>query len=300
MMCALGRGNQMDADTPTPPTTAELVADVTRLLQAVHVLDCGTHYCRYCPAKSPDWDHTPGCPYVESQRDTDEARALIPRIAAALAQREVEQDALRMAYSEAEADGTAFRRRAEAAEARVTVLEQVRDLGQEKAALSARHERLVTLVRDWQESYPTGDASEDGSFDAAEQALLAWPSEGMDDEMVAARVGDVAGAALPNPQTVVRPAEALRTSGEVAPVADGPDSVAWWREVAQGLGVECHALKTRAEAAEARITALEQQLADAQRVISLEQHCVPSRLSDAELDQAIDAVARAKAQRSAE
>ncbi len=53
-----------------------------QLLRSVRTLDCGAHYCRYCPAKSPAWEHSPSCPYVESQREKDEARALIAEIEA--------------------------------------------------------------------------------------------------------------------------------------------------------------------------------------------------------------------------
>ncbi len=66
------------------PTKDQLLAEAERLLKHVNVLDCGAHYCRYCPAKSPDWDHTPFCPYEQSQRDNDAARVLRAQIAAAL------------------------------------------------------------------------------------------------------------------------------------------------------------------------------------------------------------------------
>jgi hypothetical protein len=59
------------------------IAAVIRLLKHVRVLDCGAHYCRYCPAKSPAWEHTPSCPYEESQRIHDEAQAMIARLSTA-------------------------------------------------------------------------------------------------------------------------------------------------------------------------------------------------------------------------
>jgi hypothetical protein len=59
------------------------IAAVVRLLKHVRVLDCGAHYCRYCPAKSEAWEHTPGCPYEESQRIYSEAQAMIARLSAA-------------------------------------------------------------------------------------------------------------------------------------------------------------------------------------------------------------------------
>lgn len=57
--------------------------ELIRLLRCVRVLDCGAHYCRYCPAKSPDWQHGAYCPYVESQHEWDAARAMIRRLEAA-------------------------------------------------------------------------------------------------------------------------------------------------------------------------------------------------------------------------
>lgn len=54
------------------------------LLKHVRVLDCGAHYCRYCPAKSPAWEHAPHCPYEESQKRNDEARKLRAQLSAAL------------------------------------------------------------------------------------------------------------------------------------------------------------------------------------------------------------------------
>lgn len=63
--------------------TPEALRDETiRLLKCVRPLDCGAHYCRYCPAKSPAWEHSPACPYVESQRDHDDAQSLIRALAA--------------------------------------------------------------------------------------------------------------------------------------------------------------------------------------------------------------------------
>lgn len=60
------------------------LADIVRLLKCVQVLDCGAHYCRYCSAKSPDWEHGAWCPYVQSQRENDEALKLARRLEAAL------------------------------------------------------------------------------------------------------------------------------------------------------------------------------------------------------------------------
>lgn len=62
------------------------VREAEVLLREVRPLDCGAHYCRYCPAKSPDWEHGPHCPYVESQHAADRARALRLKLAARLDQ----------------------------------------------------------------------------------------------------------------------------------------------------------------------------------------------------------------------
>ena len=58
--------------------------EIVRLLCCVRSLDCGAHYCRYCLAKSPTWEHSPCCPYPESQRDYEQARALVAQIEAAI------------------------------------------------------------------------------------------------------------------------------------------------------------------------------------------------------------------------
>ena len=55
-------------------------AEIIELLKSVRTLDCGAHYCRYCSAKSPKWEHSTGCPYVESQRESDAANSMIQRL----------------------------------------------------------------------------------------------------------------------------------------------------------------------------------------------------------------------------
>lgn len=66
--------------TPTPPPPLDipalrrLLADVAELLGEVRPRDCGAHYCRYCPAKSPEWAHDRHCSYVESQQAAERAR----------------------------------------------------------------------------------------------------------------------------------------------------------------------------------------------------------------------------------
>jgi hypothetical protein len=51
-----------------------------RIIEAlgnVRPLDCGAHYCRYCPAGTHNqWQHGPSCPYAESQKDYEEAQQL--------------------------------------------------------------------------------------------------------------------------------------------------------------------------------------------------------------------------------
>lgn len=60
-------------DSVNPP-------EVIAALRCVRTLDCGVHYCRYCPAKSPEWWHVSSCPYVESQRDYELARRIMTRL----------------------------------------------------------------------------------------------------------------------------------------------------------------------------------------------------------------------------
>lgn len=81
--CNCHSGFVFDKNHECPPAAPDLRAQIEALLpdlidvlRHVNVLDCGAHYCRYCPAKSPDWDHTPGCPYVESQHANNRARAM--------------------------------------------------------------------------------------------------------------------------------------------------------------------------------------------------------------------------------
>jgi len=59
----------------------DLLKQAAPLLRTVRVLDCGAHYCRYCPAKSPLWEHSPSCLYVESQKEQSDAHALAAEIA---------------------------------------------------------------------------------------------------------------------------------------------------------------------------------------------------------------------------
>jgi len=55
--------------------------EVETLRRAVRPLDCGTHYCRYCDAKSvTGWKHVDSCPYQQSVRDVREAKEIINRL----------------------------------------------------------------------------------------------------------------------------------------------------------------------------------------------------------------------------
>ena len=76
-------GRCHEAVAPTEALKA-LVRQAIKHLKHVHVLDCGAHYCRYCPAKSPKWEHTPSCPYLESQKRNTEALKLRAQLSAAL------------------------------------------------------------------------------------------------------------------------------------------------------------------------------------------------------------------------
>jgi len=85
--CCQGCGHdarRVVAFSAPPEALRALVEQAIELLKHVHVLDCGAHYCRYCPAKSPAWEHTPHCPYEESQKRNTEARELRAQLTAAL------------------------------------------------------------------------------------------------------------------------------------------------------------------------------------------------------------------------
>lgn len=69
----------------------ELAPEIIRMLRCVRVLDCGAHYCRYCPARSPAWEHDPSCPYVESQKEYDRARTAADELASILGEQTGEQ-----------------------------------------------------------------------------------------------------------------------------------------------------------------------------------------------------------------
>lgn len=67
----------------------ELVRRLMELARThLYTLPIGAHYCRYCPAKSSDWEHGPSCPYVESQRGYDESRKIIAQLEKSLASAE--------------------------------------------------------------------------------------------------------------------------------------------------------------------------------------------------------------------
>lgn len=36
------------------------------VLKNMRTLDCGHHHCRYCDARSPEWNHAVGCAYAHS------------------------------------------------------------------------------------------------------------------------------------------------------------------------------------------------------------------------------------------
>ena len=72
------------APSDTEARIRALATEAAELLKHVNVLDCGAHFCRYCPAKSPTWEHSPGCPYEESQRLNTEAGRVRKALLAAL------------------------------------------------------------------------------------------------------------------------------------------------------------------------------------------------------------------------
>ena len=45
----------------------------------VRKLDCGVHYCRYCSACSPEWQHSDNCPYAQSLQDVERVHIIIKR-----------------------------------------------------------------------------------------------------------------------------------------------------------------------------------------------------------------------------
>lgn len=99
--------------------------------------------------------------------------------------------------------------------------------------------RLEKMGVDDRRVVPTGD----DPWALARAIRTALGREDRDGDVDADGVVAVAGAAQPDHQAVVRTPEAEGPSGAVVPVA--PDSVGWWREVAQRLGVECHILTSR-------------------------------------------------------
>lgn len=54
--------------------------EVAVLRGAVRMLDSGDHHCRYCDAGSPEWKHSPTCPYARSVEDVTKALAILDRI----------------------------------------------------------------------------------------------------------------------------------------------------------------------------------------------------------------------------
>mgnify|MGYP001220292720 CR=1 FL=1 len=75
--------------SPAPDLSAlwallDALLDVAQ--RAIRPLDCGAHYCRYCPAGTKNgWQHGPNCPYEKSQKDHTEAQRLIRELRSVLA-----------------------------------------------------------------------------------------------------------------------------------------------------------------------------------------------------------------------
>lgn len=62
---------------------ARRIAEGARLKEAAeeflryHALDCGAHFCRYCSARSPEWEHAEHCSFVLSQAAYTKLRAAL-------------------------------------------------------------------------------------------------------------------------------------------------------------------------------------------------------------------------------
>lgn len=74
----------VEATAPDIDAQARLLEEAVELLAEVRPRDCGAHYCRYCPAKSPEWTHDLHCLYVESQQAAERASRLRKRLVNAL------------------------------------------------------------------------------------------------------------------------------------------------------------------------------------------------------------------------
>lgn len=94
---------------------------------AIRVLDCGAHYCRYCPAGTHNnWQHGASCPYEESQREysdgrhaIDDALAELDALRARLHATEQERDEANAIKADIQATNKRLNRRAQLAEAAV-------------------------------------------------------------------------------------------------------------------------------------------------------------------------------------
>lgn len=65
----------------SPTLTKEEVIIVREGLRA---LDRGALHCRYCVARAPEWDHSRSCPYADSVRVVEQARAILDRLQSAV------------------------------------------------------------------------------------------------------------------------------------------------------------------------------------------------------------------------
>lgn len=62
---------------------ARRIAEGERLREAAqefllhHQMDCGAHFCRYCSARSPEWEHAEHCSFAMSQEAYTKLRAAL-------------------------------------------------------------------------------------------------------------------------------------------------------------------------------------------------------------------------------
>lgn len=85
----LARSFAAQVEGATPPALQALLETLKQenlilLRECVRPLDCGDHYCRYCRAKSPLWEHSEHCPYADSVRKVENARLILDDLAATL------------------------------------------------------------------------------------------------------------------------------------------------------------------------------------------------------------------------
>ena len=66
-MALIARVRELEAERDRLAVEVERLRVAARDFLDHHSLDCGAHYCRYCPARSPEWKHETYCAYVRAQ-----------------------------------------------------------------------------------------------------------------------------------------------------------------------------------------------------------------------------------------